>query len=438
MNVRRASNSLRLVKPAAPLIERDVQAADSQSMALDWQGPVRLAMDRATGISAPKWQQQIRTGLLERALVLGADHYGGPHLERSEAAERILAHLDALAEAGLSAQALRTFIDEAELDTPGTLWISTLLFGCFDTNAFSDEFESWIESIEATYDEIVEIAEALRILPNPRFRELTRRWLNGRSAIPCAIALEAVSPDQIALEALARIEDHENSYVQVAIERLFWQRPEMQSMLARRNWAWTNASSLDCCYHAARVHLLQRDFEPLHRLRQGDTRAIDALGPYALEILALAGDGRDSQLAAELARSWPTTPQLLDSLGRIGLPSLFPRLLAELESDDFDDEAMLALTTAVGSQNAAELRQNWEQAIEALPKLPEATRLRHGQPYSLSAILEEMKRKELSARDLQLRADELFVRTGKRADIEWHGFGLSLESSLAELVKITR
>lgn len=437
MNVRRASNSLQLVKPVAPLVERDVQAADSQSMALDWQGPVRLVMDRATGISAPKWQQQIRTGLLERALVLGADHYAGPHLERPETALRVLAHIDALAEAGFSVQGLRTFVDESELDTPGALWISTMLFGCFDANEFADEFESWIDGIEATHDEIIEIADALRILPNPRFRDLARRWLHGRSAIPCAIALEAVS-SELTPDVLTKLGRHEDSHVQVAIERLLWRRPEMQSVLARRNWKWTNASSQDCCYHAARVRLLQRDFEPLLRLRQGDSRAIDALGPYALEILARAGDGRDSQLAAELARTWPTTPRLLDSLGRIGLPSLFPRLLAEIESDDFDDDAMLALTTAVGPQNTAELRPNWEHAIEALPKLPEPTRLRGGKPYSSLAVLEEMECEDLSARDLQLRADELFFRTGRRVDVEWHGFGLTLESSLAELVKITR
>jgi len=239
-------------------------------------------------------------------------------------------------------------------------------------------------------------------------------------------------PDHLAPDVLAKLEHHENSHVQVAIERLLWRRPEMQSVLARRNWNWTSASEQDCCYHAARVRLLQRDFEPLLRLRQGEASVIEALGPYALEILALAGDGRDSHLAAELARGWPTTPQLLDSLGRIGLPSLFPRLLAELESDDFDDDAMLALTTAVGPQ------QNWEQAIESLPKLPEPTRLRGGKPYSLRSVIEEMTRAEFSARDVQLRADELFFRAGKRVNVEWHGFGLSLESSLAELVKNTR
>lgn len=436
MTVRKASVALQVVKPAPPLIERESHAVESQRGALDWQGPVRLAMDRAMGISAPRWQQQIRSGLLERAVVLGADHYGGPHLDRPETALRILAHIDALAEAGLSATELRSFAEEAELDHVGALWIVTLLFGCFGARDFSDEFEAWISALELTYDSIIGIADALRIVPNPQFRESTRRWLNSDSE-RCAIALELVSPTELPTDVLSRLVHHDDSFVQVAIERRLVRHPELDAALARRIWSWADATTPDCCYHAARSRVLRRDFEPLMRLRQGDDGVIEALGHYALEIMALAGDGTDLHRAAELVRVWPTTPRLLDSMGRIGLPSLFPRLLAELEGD-FDDDAMRALTTALGPMTTTISRQHWEQAIEALPKLPDPTRLRGGKPYSSLAVLEEMAREDLSARDVQNRADELFVRTGKRLDIEWHALGLTLEAPLAAWSKVIR
>ena len=42
-------------------------------------------------------------------------------------------------------------------------------------------------------------------------------------------------------------------------------------------------------YELARARILLRDLEPIVLLRQRDERAIAALGPYALDLVALVG-----------------------------------------------------------------------------------------------------------------------------------------------------
>ena len=129
MSERTASRALQMVPVAPPLAERELPAAGPEWGALEWQGEVRLAADRAAGLSASRWQQHVRTGLLERVLVLGADYHEAPHGERPGTARRVLAHIDALAEAAVSPADLAAFAEEAELEHPGALWILTLLFG---------------------------------------------------------------------------------------------------------------------------------------------------------------------------------------------------------------------------------------------------------------------------------------------------------------------
>jgi hypothetical protein len=373
-------------------------------------------------------------------MVLGADHCEGPHGERPEVGRRLLAHIDALAEAGLSIADLPAFAEEAELDRPGALWALTILFGCLNESGAEDAFEAWIDSLDialfVSYRGIREIAEALVVQPNPTLLRRAPRWATGSSIGLCAIGLEGAAPEQIAQDQLARRIRLDNPIVQVAIERLLARSPkDMPRLLAERP-SWMDMTVPALSYEVARVRVLRRDFEPLDRLREGDSRASHALGPYALDLLALGGDDRD--LAPDLVRSFPTTPSFLSAMGRVGLPSLFPRLVAELDRDDFDDDAHNALVTALGPRVTRASAQEWEQAIAALPKAAGATRLRGGEPYTLQAVLEEMNRPELSAEDLRVRADEVSVLTGKPIHVDWEAFGVSLDGALSKLARLAR
>ena len=96
MSVRKACSTLRRIAPLPPLAEHGAAAAEREWDALEWRGEVRIASDRAAATPAPRFHAHVRTGLLERVLVLGADHCEGPHRQRPEIAGRLLAHFDAL------------------------------------------------------------------------------------------------------------------------------------------------------------------------------------------------------------------------------------------------------------------------------------------------------------------------------------------------------
>jgi hypothetical protein len=443
MIVRQASSTLTLVPALPPLVERETAAASERGWdALDWQGTVRLAADRASGLSAPRWQQHVRTGLLERALSLGADHRDGPHAGRPEAGRRLLAHVDALAEAGLSFGGLQSFADEAELDNPGALWTLTLLFGCLGLGGAEEAFESWIatldETLFSTYRGIVEVAEALTIQPNLQIRGGAGRWLSGPSVALAAIALETMSSEQLSHEALAGLIRRDSPIVHVAIERLLTRSPPEPTRRLPRRPTFRDLAVPSLAYEAARARILARDLDPLRCLRQRDAAALAALGPYGLDVVALAGDGSDQELARAMALSFPTTPGLLDAMGRAGLPSLFPRLLAALEDDELEDFAHAALATALGLEVARPSRAAWEQVIAALPKTEEIGRFRGGELHTPGSVIAEMRRPDLSANDLRIRADELFVKTGKQIPVAWDAVGVSLEGALFELARLVR
>lgn len=442
MSVRKASSTLTLVPAVEPLIERGSAAAERAEGALDWQGSVRLAADRASGLSAPRWQQQVRTGLLERALSLGADHREGPHANRPEVGRRLLAHLDALAEAGLSFAGLQAFSEQADLDNPGALWTLTLLFGCLDLPDADEAFTSWIatldESLFLTYRGVVELAEALVLAPNAQIRGGAAGWLGGPSAVLAAVAIETLSREQLAEDALSRLDRREEPLIRVAIERLFTRSPAgaPRARAARASWIDLGAPALS--YEMVRARILARDFDPLLDVRRRDAAALAALGPYAIDVLALAGDASDGDLARELSRGLPTTPGLLDAMGRAGLPSLFPRLLTAVDDEDLDDEAHAALESALGPPVGRPSRPAWEQAIAALPTKDPSTRLRGGRPHAPATVLEEMRRPDLSSPDLQRRADELYLRSGERLSPAWDALGASLEGALSELSRLAR
>ncbi|MEP7123453.1 MAG: hypothetical protein ABJE95_21175 [Byssovorax sp.] len=442
MSVRKASSTLTLTAPVPPLIEREAPAAERSFEALDWQGSVRLAADRALGLSAPRFQQHVRTGLLERALSLGADHREGPHTERPEVARRLLAHVDALAEAGLSFEGIEAFSAEAEVDSAGALWTLTLLFGCLDLPGAEEAFTRWIgtldEALLVVYGGVVEIADALAMQPSAQIRVGAASWLGGPSALLAAVAMEMLAVEPISGEALARLGRREEPLVVVAFERLLTRSPVDARRPRSGGDSWVDIGAPALAYEIVKARILAQDFDSLIQVRQRDARALGALGPYAIDVLALAGDATDAGIAREIVLGLPTTPGLLDAMGRAGLPALFPRLLAATEDDELDDEAHAALETALGPTTARPSRAAWEQGIAALPRSDAPARFRGGKLHTAASVLEEMGRPSLSASDLRRRADELFVRSGKRLSPAWDALGVPLSGALSELARLAR
>lgn len=473
MIVRKASRALAQVPVTPALAERRAAgAAEAPAKpeptfdALDWRGDVRLDAARALGTPAPRYQQYVRTGLLERAVTLGEGHREEPHEGRPDAARRLLAHIDALAEAGLSFADLTAFSETADLESPGVLWTVTILFGVLDLPGAEIAFEAWIRAVDEAsfedYPRVIAIADALRTQPNGALRARAEGWWNDPSPVLRALAVELLRPEDLDLTAappgrsggagqrLSRAAADRSTLGLAAFERLLARLPA-GALPPMARPSWTDIGVPSAAFEVARARVLRGDPEPLARLRDRHSPALAALGPFAMDLLALAGDASDDDLARDLALGLPTTPALLDAMGRAGLPGLFPRLLAELSGDDFDDEARRALTTVLGPRApegaAARAARSWEEAIAALTEgagpanaRPPAApgRLRGGHPWSLGAVIAEMQRPDLSAREVQDRAFEVLSRTGKTVPVDWDAVGVSLESAIRAITLLVR
>ncbi len=440
MSQRTASLQLRTIAPGTPLPVRDLASAGPDWDALEWQGAVRLDPERASTASAALWQGQVRRGLLERLLSLGADHVAGPHSFRPEVGRRMLAHLDALAEAGLTAEALLAFALEQDLEDSGTPFALALLFGCLATPDAPAALEAWLQAIDAAalagYSPVVELGRALALAPNPATTALLQGFLSSPTLLARAVALEALSPEDVSDNQLAALAGLDAPLVWTALERLASRAPLAP---ARRLPSLPRWSELPpwLANEVVRARLARRELEPLAVLRQGDAAATSALGAHVLQPFALAGGPEDSALALELSRTLPTTPDLLSTLGLLGLPALFPRLLAALDDEDYAEDAHAALITALGPLVARPSVSAWEPWVNA--RSPSAAlRLRGGEPSSNEAVCAEMARPELSALDVEWRADELFCRTGRRIQVRWSDLGVPLTTALSELSRLVR
>ena len=458
MKIRRASRALVQVtaNPAlasgAPL--KKASPPEPAHSALEWRGAARIAAERALGTPVVAARRSVRTGLLERLIAIGSDHRDGPHAGRPEAANRLLAHVDGLAEVGFSFDDLVDFASTLELGSPGVLWTLVVLFGALDAPRAEEALEAWIGSLdEATltrYAAVIEIADALRTQPNGLLRAAAARWMDRHSPVLRAVRVEMAAPGELGEPALGKAAADRAPLPFAAFERYLARTPDIAYPGGRASWMDVDSCSL--AYEVAAARVLRGDPEPLHRLRDREPRAIAALGSSAMDLLALAGEGADDGLAREIALRLPTTPELIDAMGRAGMPGLFSRLLAEVSGEDFDDEARAALTTALGPRApegaAAKVAASWEAALVSLPgvvrvegglfaALP-ASRFRGGQAWSTGAVIAEMARPELSASDLRSRAAEIWLRSGRPPTVDWDAFGVSLAPAIPRVAALVR
>lgn len=441
-SVRSAKTQLGVVMVNRPLAGRAAVPQDAPAL-LDWNGTVRLDADRAVGSSAASWQANVRNGLFERALSIGRDHEQGPHRERPETSQRMLAHLDALGEAALTSSALTNLAEETETDRPGTLWTLALLFGTLDAPEMEDAFEAWLGALDPTtflnFRNVVEVAEAVRTAPSPTLRGRVHSWLHGSQDVLAAIALEASPATALTSEVTNRLARWDAMLVQVAVERAI-ARSSIEVEWPRRPSASFYLDVPALSFEVARARMLRGELDPLLALRQEQARAFEAFGPFALDILALGAEAFDQRLALLLVAGRPTNDRLLESMGRVGLASLLPRLLADLGHDDYGDDAHEALTTTLGEVGTSlRLRDRvaaWEERIAALGPSALERRLRGGEPWSPGAVLNELKREALSAHDVRVRADEILVRVVKPFSADWSAFGAPVDPILSELVRL--
>lgn len=444
MKPRRVSRTLALVAPRPPVRERATTLAGQDAVEV-WNGPVRLHAERAVGMTVARIEQRVAADLFERIVVIGADHFAGAHVDRPAQARRLLAHLDALAEAGLSLERLRTLLDDAELDRPGAGWALAWLHGSLDLPGVDGELETWVRSIDPAsvedYALVVELARAIEIVPNASLGERCRSWLTDTSAILRAVAIEASRAEALPPEVMARVARADEPLPFVALERALARGGPDVARLAPPRPSFREVTAPALAAEIACARAASGDQEPLALLRLTEPRAMAALGSHAMSVLALTAGAEDDELAGALSLTLQTSPEALAAMGLVGLPSVVTRIVRELTSEDFSDDAELALRTALGppAQGVALAGgAAWEAAIATLQTPGRRVRLRGGEPHNASSVLSEMRRRDLSEPEVWLRVRELERLTGKRANHSWGAFGIPLDGEIARAATLTR
>lgn len=442
MTPRRRSKALTMLIPRPMLLpSRDERPAAVEVEPPAFVGVVRLDPERAGGTPAAARQENVRRGLFERLMSLADDHFHGSHLDRPVVGERILAHLDALAEAGTSGPALESLLEEADGEDPAALWMVTLLLACLGGDAAPELVEAWVAALDPAIGcgGVAAIAEAIAIQPDPDVTTIARGWLGGGQPLLTAVALELVRPDAVSSAVAATLARTGSPLLHAAVERLLArcqedERRAVARVLSGPTPSWLEIGDPDLAWEIARARLLCGDLEPLACLRMGDPRGLAALGTHALDVLVLGGADGDAAVARDLAAALPTEPRLLDAIGRWGHPTLLGRLLAAVAERDHQAEAHAALATALGERVEAPDVAAWERAVADAVGGAHACRLRGGQARGPSSIAVEMRRPPLAVGDLRRRADELELLTGRRRRVDWSTFGATLEDAISTAV----
>lgn len=445
--VRTLSNALREV-PAATPIEPRAPLPPEPIGALDaWEGRVRRDAERGAGATLATLQERVRRGLFERALVVGRDHVSGPHLGRPEAARRFLRHVDALGEAGASAGWIAEAAIEAECEAPGDVWALTLLLATLGGPDAGAALRTWSSATErgasSDFDGVEAVGAALAVQPSEALALEVRTWLRDADPFLAAAAIEATPSAALGGELAMHLARRTEPLVVVAVERLVARASDTERRMAlapmtasldagERRWLSGDLGPR-LATEAARARILRGATDAAALVRMRDARALAALGEGALEILALVGEAEDGEIARAIAAALPSTDASIDALGRCGFVEILPRLLAELGSEDFAEAAHAALTTALGARADDATRTAWETALGDLALPAEAQgrgRLRGGVAYGAGAVAAEMRRPELSEREVRRRADELAALSGRGQTIAWATFGQTLERAI--------
>ncbi|MFO0551165.1 MAG: hypothetical protein U0271_22430 [Polyangiaceae bacterium] len=445
---RTASRALRLVSPRTPMSDKAVVEAEDDAIALEWRGSVRLSKERATGTTAAVIQSRVRADLLERLVLLGAEHHAGAHADRPELAVRWLRHIDALAEAGVTSASIGAFAEQAELEErPGAHWALALVRGTLELPNAEEAFEDSLRAIDPEsmidFRFVAEVAAAIDVAPNRALAARRAAWLRDPSPIVRAIAIELSTLADLTDEHLERFCVAVEPITFVAFERLLARtQRDARGAFDKRplpaRGSWLELEQPEFAYEVARARSSLTDPEPLALIRNRDEAARAALGTRVLEVLALGAAPIDDELAGELAASLPTSEETIQALGLLGLPSSLRRLIGDLVSEDFSDEAAIALGTALGDPPGDPRRPaTWAPLVEAASS-GHGLRVRGGAAHDASAVLGEARRPDLSEFDLRFRADELYRITGRTARPEWGGFGVPLDAALATLAALTR
>ncbi|AKT40736.1 hypothetical protein [Chondromyces crocatus] len=395
----------------------------------------RDAMDRrdaAAQIEA--FHGDVVAGCLERLGMLLRHRRAFALAERPEIDARLLAQLDAIAEASARPGGIALQAEEDGEDDPWMLAAGALALAACEGPTFAEELIALLASQEGGEDVLAPVADALVIAPYREPADVFSRLTVHASPFARAIGVEVASRLGLLVPvALSRALDDTEPQVLAAALRALARGPRDDTAIPRAR-ALLRASEPALVWEAARLLSLWGLSDVYEDIRQGGGLA-RALGPRALDILVLRGSPADLAAAQAIVRRAPPDEDLLDAVARLGSPGSWAWLLHYLDDPELDEAAAAALVTLFGPAVPEDDRLDAARWRDALPRLglDVGGRYRGGQLWSLRAVASECASEGLSAAAIALRLDELGAHMGVPVVVNLAAFGAGPRAALAAL-----
>jgi hypothetical protein len=341
-----------------------------------------------------------------------------PAWELAENEAQLLACVDAVATAG--GDSARDVVDWWRAsDSSWRTWAAAFILSSLEG---IDVLEAIVRELEALPLEAVEqgerAAEALLVAPHPHVPELARELVGAGHPVARAVGAEVLARRGLlsAEELSTHLLDSNMPVLRAAVRacgRVLSSEVGIPLLLPYRHHP-----DAGIAWSAARQLALWGRPEPYFDIRAGRCRA---LGVEALEILIQFGDASDLERFDGIVGQLPASEALISAIARYGSPSAWALLLHHLADPDLSEAAANGLRTLFGElvppaevKNAA----TWRRAI-ASAKLDPHARYRRGQPWRVQTVVDECRGGALSRRELEVRLDELVVRTAVSIDIDF-------------------
>ena len=433
---------------AGPALVWDV-AGDGTRLALSLEAsadhpPAHTAARSLSPVRAPVGEvrypgsmKEARQACVERLAALGRLRKEAAWRELPGIEGRILANLDALAEAGarpeevaglcarvggptggfVAGLALGTLAPEGEesesRERAAGLIEETLvgLFGAEGGALLGEEVSSlgplWLA------------AEGVFLAPARPAKATLERWLAHGPPVMAAAAMVALARDGgLARERLEQRAGAGEPLVVAAIARVGAIAPEVQ-VTGRQAVRDLLEGPGALAWEAARGLLVAGDDSAVRRVRAGDGLC-ERLGDRALLLLALSGELGDAGVFGRLARRAARSERALFATGMFGDVGLAPVLLDALGDPETAGAAERALAAMLGP--APERADAWREAVSGAA-WARGVRARGGEPWSVEGLSGARDPGRLSDRDWQFRVDEARIHGERSIAVEPGGFG---------------
>lgn len=401
--------------------------------------PVSVDPERAAAAPFAEFHRAIVMDCLDRASMLGRHRRVRPLRARARNEERLLAQVDALAVAGMTAGEAASFVESEVEDDPWAVWGPLFALGCFAGPGALAGAYTLIQSLPEEAPEAgIVAAWALRAAPHPEMEALARDLLDAEEPVARAVGVDVLAArGWLAPARAAELLRHPHALVRAAALRAQVElapRDRRAPAPAPIPWeamrAALRAEEIDVAWSAARALTLLGDPTPCAELRSGGLA--QRLGLSSLEVFVLGGVPEDGERVLSIARGLPMTAGLLDAVARFGHPAARPLLLHGLAQPELAEDAAEALATLFGAVVTGEAALDPKAWVAATAGIDPGrmVRLRRGAPWSSAIAAGECGSLALSADAAALRIDEITARTGARPAVDLEVFWPELRPAI--------